>query len=188
MNTNKKTSIKYASARQVKFIKTVQRRHLPDDEYYEMLENRFGVASCKNLTTTQASELLQFFTDLRFIEPPKKKVTRKPSKTGKPRKKRSSGGNSKVIKLASLKEKQKIKALAALVNWKCSDGLSKWMLKHFGIVRVKSSHDAYLVIEGLKKVFERQMKKEHGADWWQMKFEDEHIQKYINYHCPEEYR
>lgn len=188
MNTNKKTSIKYASAKQVRFIKTVQRRHLPDDEYYEMLEKRFEVTSCKDLSSIQASEVLKLFKEWGFIDPPKKNVSKKPSKTGKPGKKKRPRGNSNVIKLASFQEKQKIKALAALVNWKYANGLSKWMLKHFGIDRVKSSQDAYLVIEGLKKVFENQMKKEHGQDWWKMKFEDEHIQKYINYHCPGEFR
>ena len=189
MRPAKKTTAKLISKQQTKFIKTIQRQHLDDSEYYEVLQNRFRVKSCTDLTSRQASILIRLFQEWGFMgtpatkaRKPKVKRARHTNRTGQPR----MTGN--VIRLASVAEKEKIKALSGLITWSHTDGFKRWTVKRFGLFQVKTSRDAYQVIEGLKKMFENRMKKQHGPTWWGINFDDENIKKYIQYHCPEEYR
>ena len=82
----------------------------------------------------------------------------------------------------------KIAAVAALIRWRVDGGLGLWMEKRLGIDRVRTGSDAYRVIEGLKKMFENAMKKEHGPDWWVKVYGDPGIELYIREHCPVRYR
>lgn len=190
MKAVEKSEPKPISKKQIKLIKTMQRQNLPDDQYYEILKNRFGVESCKDLTCPQAIRLIDYFKSLGMMRRPLKKLqkTNAGKFKKKSRAKQIARKNSNVIRLASEAEKAKIRALAALIQWKNQDGLSLWMDKFFGISRVKTGNDAYLVIEGLKKLFENKMKEAHGDSWWAMNFDDVNIRRYIQRHCPEEYR
>lgn len=183
MQPNKEYKPNMITKAQIRFIKTMQRKNQSDDEYYEMLENRFGVSSCTQLTCKQARELIELYNTWGYATA--KKKTRKRTPTI-PRKKRD-GGN-KIIRLISASEKKKIIAISALINWMSSEDIENWMEGHFGITRVRTGQDAFLVIEGLKKMFENRMKKKHGPQWWQKSFSDLHVRRYISEHCPEEYR
>jgi len=165
---------------QIKLIKTVQRQHQDDDDYYEMLEKRFRVSSCTQLTRRQAGDLIELYKSWGWIE--KRKRVRK-SEGRRVRKKR--GGpmrKGNMVRMASRAQREKISALGNLIDWRVKDGLTKWIGKRFSIQRVKTAQEAFQVIEGLKKMFERAMRKKYGNEWATRVFDDPEIMRYIKEH------
>jgi len=170
---------------QIRLIKTVQRRHQDDDDYYEMLEKRFRVSSCTQLSRRQAGDLIELYKSWGWV--PKK--TRK-QKRGK-RKKKTVGGpmrKGNIVRMASPEQRKKINALANLIDWRIKDGLTKWIAKRFSIDRVKTAQEAFQVIEGLKGMFENAMTARYGEAWFLRIFEDPEIQRYIREHISTEKR
>jgi uncharacterized protein DUF1018 len=183
---------------QIKLIKTVQRKHQGDDDYYEMLEKRFRVSSCTQLTMRQASALIKLYIGWGWAEK-RKRGRRSPQlnplrssssknltgQGGRRRKTKNQGPmrSGNMVRMASPAQRKKIDALANLIDWRVKDGLTKWIAKRFSIQRIKTAQEAYQVIEGLKKMFERVMKEEYGDAWMERVFEDPQIQRYIEEHA-----
>lgn len=94
----------------------------------------------------------------------------------------------KVVALASIEEHDKIEALTGLITWRVEGGYQAWLEKRMHIAKVKTADEAYRVIEGLKKMFENHMKKEHGPAWWCDYWANPDIRTYVAEHCPKEYR
>jgi len=67
--------------------------------------------------------------------------------------------------MVSPAQKKKIGALANMIEWRVKDGLTRWVAKRFSTDRIKTAQQAWQVIEGLKKMFERQMEKQYGSGW-----------------------
>lgn len=95
-----------------------------------------------------------------------------------------------VISMVKPEEIDKINKIAALIKWRVENGLALFLEKRMGIKggKVKTSGEAYLAIEGLKKMFQNQMKAAHGEAWWLMKFDNPAITEYIAIHKPAEWR
>jgi len=171
---------------QIRCIKTVQRRHQSDDEYHEMLEKRFKVTSCTQLTCAQGRRLIGLYKDWRWTNFKRKKDERRTSniehRTSNEKKKqkptpRQSGNMTRMVSPA---QKKKIGALANMIEWRVKDGLTRWVSKRFSIDRVRTAQQAWQVIEGLKKMFERQMEKQYGPGWRNLDYDDAGIRRYID--------
>jgi len=166
--------------KQIQLIKIGQKQlSIDEGTYREMLQSHFGVSSCTQLSKNQADELITMLVGKGFQITAKKKK-RHPKKTI-PRK------GTNVIRLVNVNEMRKIEVLVDLVGWP-SDAFKGWMIKKYGISKIKTSHDAFLVIEGLKGVFENRMKKKLGTDWWIKSFNETNVREYIKRHCPAKYR
>jgi hypothetical protein len=162
---------------------------IADETYRGMLQDRYKVTSCTKLSYDQAGEFIRELEGKGFTLKPKKGTAKALPPRGQVRRPISRiGGN--VIALVSQDERDKIAALADLIEWREVNGLALFLEKRMGIRegRVRTSGEAYLAIEGLKKMFENGMKAKHGKDWWVMPFESEEVREYIELHCPEEWR
>lgn len=181
--------MKPIARKQIQIIKIAQKElGIDDDTYREMLHSQFKVKSCTRLNYFQADGMIALLKEKGFkIKPAKKSAGRKACgrlkdrDTGKrnasrPRRK----GN--MVRLASQAELQKIEVLSWLVHWRVKDGFTRWMSKRFSIERVRTAQEAYRIIEGLKKMFENQMRTEHGDNWPDLMFDDPAIMRYINEH------
>lgn len=160
-----------------------------DADYRNMLNERYKVTSCTKLTYDQAGEFIRELEGKGFTLKPKNGIPPRPRKPATPRPAIArTGGN--VIALASRDEVDKIYALAGLIEWRVENGFRLWMEKRMGVKegRIRTAQDAYVVIEGLKKMFENQMKAKHGPAWWRMRFTQQGIRDYIAEHCPKEWR
>lgn len=159
---------------------------IDDATYRDMLQDRYSVTSCTKLSYDQAGEFIRELESKGFTLLSKKNTSTAPRRPRPqiPRK------QSKVVALASQGERDKINAVAELIQWRESNGLALFLEKRMGIKggTVRTSEDAYLAIEGLKKMFQNGMKKQHGPAWWRMAFTDPRIMEYIQQHCPEEWR
>lgn len=155
---------------------------MDDDEFKGLLNELTGKDSRKDLTARQAGRVIDLLINrYGFVIRGAKKRT-EPHRRSIPRK------TPKVVCMATSEELDKIEALIPLVEWRSENGYQSWLEKRMGIARVKTAEEAYKTIEGLKKMFEGQMKRQHGEHWWIMAFSDAGILGYIREHCPKEYR
>ena len=197
MNHKSYTKQYPVSPGQIKVIKMAQRFFdISEDIYRDILETRYGVRSSKDLTFDQAKDLIQdneakgFVIKTTLASTAKKQQLprpRRPAPSPEPRA-RPQGAN--VICMVKPEEIDKLNKIAALIPWRLENGLALFLEKRMGIKggRVKTSAEAYLAIEGLKKMFENGMKKANGADWWVMPYTNPAIMEYIAIHKPAEYR
>jgi Protein of unknown function (DUF1018) len=167
---------------------------ISDEVYRDTLWVRYGATSCKDLNQEQASDLIEDYVSRGFvlIQPEWKGKGKKRNQNFVPPKRKPAperkpiprDGN--VIALATAGEIEKINAVAALIAWRETNGLELFLLKRMRLKngKVRTSEDAYLAIEGLKKMFENGMKKAHGENWWNMDFGRRDIHEYIFMHRP----
>ena len=180
------------SKAQIQLIKIGQKElGIDEDDYRAMLMAHFRVNSCTQLTKAQATRLIERFEALGFETRSKGKRTRGSHigyvRARKPRREEGREGE-KIVRLANHEMLAKIDAVAALIDWEFKDGLQRWMQKRLRIERVKTAREAWLAIEGLKKMFSIKMAKNCGKDWWTKQFDDPRVMRFIKEHCPEEYR
>ncbi len=163
---------------------------ISDDDYRDGLQERFGVRSCTKLTFNQATVYIKELEDKGFaIIPGKGKP--KPEKTAPKKGARPpiSRTDSKIVGLATRGELEKVDQVAQLIVWREENGLQLFLEKRMKIKggRIRTSQEAYLAIEGLKKMFENGMKKAHGPGWWTGSY-SEPVNGYIEIHKPAEWR
>jgi len=151
---------------------------LTDELYRDMLGEMFGAESSKDLTATQADQLIDEFKARGF-----RIVSRHPRPA-----RRAKGKN--VVHLASQAEIDKLNAVAGLIKWELTDGLQRFLSSRVGIKggKVRTAGEAYRAIEALKKLFENGMKKLHGTEWWTIRFDNQAVEEYVNRHAPAEFR
>lgn len=159
---------------QIRCIKTVQRRHQADDEYREMLEKRFKVTSCTQLTCAQGTRLIGLYKKWGWTNFKAKKA--QSSKLKGKSVPRQSGNMTRMVSPAQIK---KIGVLADMIEWRVKDGLTRRVAKRFQVDRIRTAQQAWQVIEGLKKMFERQMEKQHGPGWRDLDYDDAGIRRYV---------
>ncbi len=146
-----------------------------------LLMTRFGHASTTQITYAQAEELIDDLANRGFQLSPKKRPNlrrKNPLPGGQKRR------SAKIVGLASPAEHSKIDVLAGLIKWHVEGGMKKWMLKRFQIDEVITADQALKVIEGLKGLFQNQMKKEHGKYWMLQDYNDSAINNFIAEHQP----
>lgn len=170
---------------QIQAIKIFQSKFgINDEDYRDMLEQRFRVRSCTALSNLQAGVLIDEF---------KRKAGQKTSPMANRGNRTDRRGaykkvdvpygadEKKVVRLASRASIDKINKLADLIEWRIENGLPAWLKKRFGIEKVKTAVEAFKVIEGLKKMFENQMKKVYGPGWAAGDYKPE-VMRYIDEH------
>ena len=179
------------NAKQKVVIKMAQGKLQIDDETYRgMLDERFGVRSCTKLTFNQASEFIEELEGKGFtLIPGPSKAKRERTLPAKGSRPPISRTDSKIVGLATRGELEKVDQVAALIQWRAEDGMAVFLEKRMKIKggRIRTSREAYLAIEGLKKMFENGMKKAHGVTWWAGSYSDA-INEYIRVHKPAEWR
>jgi len=176
-----------ANGKQITVIKMAQRQlQIDDDTYRDMLEERFKVRSSTKLTFVQATEFIKELEGKGFTLLPGKNQQVKPAPRSRPPISRKDG---KLVGLATRGELEKVVQVAALIEWRSATGLEAFLETRMKIKggKVRTSADAYLAVEGLKKMFENGMKKAHGAAWWTGEY-SEPIMEYIRIHKPAEWR
>jgi len=159
---------------QIRCIKTIQRKHQADDDYREMLEKRFKVTSCTQLTCAQGTALIKLYKEWGW-------TNFKKAQSSKPKAQRKSGPrrSGNMTRMVSPAQRKKIGVLANMIEWRVKDGLTRWVSKRFSIDRIRTAQQAWQVIEGLKKMFERQMEKDYGHGWRDLDYTDVGIRRYI---------
>lgn len=157
------------------------------EDYLATLWDRYRADSCKDLTFEQANDLIEDYKSRGFeIVSSGKKRQKQTYPQRPPRGDRT----EKVVALATRDEIDKVNALAALISWRTEDGLELFLEKRMRIKggRVRTAQEAYLAIEGLKKMFVNHMRKLHGDAWWVMTFSDPAVMEFIRTHKPAEWR
>lgn len=158
-------------------------------ERQAMLQDRYKKSSAGDLTSDQAGHFIAEFEKKGFKLIPKKGTAKALPPRGTVRKPIArTGGN--VIALVTQDERDKIAALADLIEWREENGLTLFLEKRMRLKegKVRTGADAYFAIEGLKKMFENGMKAKHGPSWWRMNFIDLGVREYTRLHCPDEWR
>ena len=173
---------------------------IDDDDYYDKLMDDYGVKSCTHLDFYQASRLIKEYQDKGFVIISKKggdrgpetsnRIKRPKTRVPSPESRIPVSRGSNVVAIATADEIDKVNKVAALIPWRETNGLELFLIKRMGIKsgKVRTSEEAYLAIEGLKKMFENGMKKAHGKDWWTRVYTTPAINRYIEEHCPAEWR
>lgn len=130
------------TASQVRSIHVaLSRAGIDDDTYRDLLHDGYGVASCKDLSRRQASELLRHLgAPLRNPPGTRPKAPRQP-KTKLP---------PGVTRLPSAAQRQLISDLVSEIAWRQEGGYHAWLKANQGIKRVATAQQAMRVIEGLK--------------------------------------
>ncbi len=148
--------------KQIRIIKMAQRQlGISDDDHHDALELRYGVRSSTRLSMDQANDYIDDLQSRGFVLTPTK-----PRKPNYRRPKTVKQGKN-VVTLASPAEIDKVNNLVALVRWNVENGHQRFFEKRMGIKsgRVRTSNDAYLAIEGLKKLIDRQLATDFGPRW-----------------------
>ena len=133
----------------------LSRQAIADTEYRAILDSRYGVSTCKDLTRRQASELLRTLGRPLPAEPrePAPDHTRRPSTGPLP---------DNAVRLASQAQQILIAELAETVEWRAPDGYSLWLRANQHIARVATDYQARRVIEALKAMLRRQRRAAHA--------------------------
>lgn len=144
-----------------------------------MLQERYGKKSATDLSFADAEDLIDDFVARGFVIKSNKRryLSRGKSIPGRKRK-------GSVVAMATQAELAKIDALANLIEWRVENGMARWIKKRFRIRQVKTSYEAFKVIEGLKGMFENQMKKRFGNEWWQLPHDDIEVCWFIAEYYP----
>lgn len=167
-----KATITKASNAQKAAIKiAVKQLGIDDADYRDLLWSKFKVKSSVELTAYQAKQLIQHFKSVGF------KLVRKPNPQPKITKQEAKAQGA--VFMISPRQVDKINVLCSLIKWRREDGYKLWVKKFFKLDVVASEWDAQRVIEGLKKMFENQMKAAHGQDWMFNIYADARINDYI---------
>lgn len=172
-----------ATPTQLRVLHLAQRRlDLDDAVFHSLLREHTGKTSRGELTLGEASRMIDVLVQKYGFNIRRSDRPARLRSPGRPRK------TEKIITLASAEELDKVAALARLVEWRVKDGLTAWLKNRMHIESIRTADEAYRAIEGLKSMFENQMKKKHGPAWWRMDHEDPGIMLYIGEHCPKEWR
>ena len=131
----------------------LQRRGIHDEAYRGILEDRWGVRTCKDLTRREASELLvtlgRPLANPPGSRPPESKTGRR-QKIRNPALKPTGLSVDGVITLASPAQHALIDELAGEIAWEAADGYKRWLKRSLGLHRVRTQGDAQRVITGLR--------------------------------------
>lgn len=158
----------------------VKQLGMDDADYRDLLLNKFKVKSSVELTAYQAKQLIQHFKSVGF------KLVRKPSP--QPKITKQEAKDKGVAIMITPRQVDKINVLCSLIKWRKEDGYRLWLKKFFNLSVVASEWDAQRVIEGLKKMFENQMKAAGGVEWMYKDHSDIRISDYIEEHKPKPWK
>lgn len=117
---------------------------IQDEEYRALLLTRYFAASCKELTYQEASDFLNnYLVKERGFRVKPKRHGRRPAAPN-------------VVQMVSPQQLALIWRLAADIRWRLHDGRYRMIKKLIGQDRIRTSREAYIVIEALKGMLARQ--------------------------------
>jgi len=144
----------------IRIIQTGKSRLLyTEPQYRELLQQRYGVHSTKELTETQAEDLIDYFRLLGFG----KKKRKWTCTLCHPRPRRNDIPDGTIYPV-SLGQEIVIRVLKDKVRWNHPQGYERWLLKYFGLTVIQTSLDASRVITALKGLL-RSQKTCTGCAW-----------------------
>jgi hypothetical protein len=138
--------------RLITFFHTAKSRlHMSETEYRNLLKEKFGVTSSKDLTREQAEAFKDHFISLGFGKKKRRWTCGycAPRPKGKPIPK-------DVIYPASRAQLAVIDELQKAVKWKHLDGYRRWLDKYFHLDKIEWSPQASAVIVALKGLLRSQ--------------------------------
>lgn len=164
--------------RQKSYIHTLERKMAIDRDTYEAVIASVcpGKTSSTQLNSLQASAVIRRMEKLLGIENKNYTVRKTARKSRRPPLPKN------VVRMASAQQKAKYAAMKILLKWTDGAKLDKWLIRQIGTPTVKTAEQAHKAIEGMKKVFERNMAKAYGPDWKQGVYQDDNINMYIRLH------
>ena len=132
---------------QTRAIKSAVRRRQMSDPEYRALLGRWGVASHKDLTRREASDLLRVLG-----RPLARRPGEQPPRPPRPRPAPAPPG---VTPLPTPGQRRLIGELASEITWSQPGGYAGWLKRNQNIERVATSEQAWRVIEGLRAIKRR---------------------------------
>jgi hypothetical protein len=126
---------------------------LTEEEYRDILKERFNVRSAKELTPEQGKDLMDHFKSIGFL--PTRRGNGKACALCVPRTKRDPIPEN-VIYPVSPGQSAKIKQLKESIKWFTVDGFTAWLLRYFNIKKIQTSAEASAVIWALLKLWRNQ--------------------------------
>jgi len=140
------------------FATARSRLAMPEKVYRQILFEKFGVASARQLTREQAAELMDFFRTLGFGHVKRKYTCLLCS----PRPNKDAPIPKDVVYPVSGAQLAVIDEFQKRVKWRDPEGFKKWLSKYFGIAEVTTSPQATRVITALQGLL-RSQKQACGA-------------------------
>ena len=142
---------------QVKLIHVMLGKQGIDDDWYrELLEDLYGVDTCKKLTRKQANELLTRLgagQKPKAAKPPRPKPAQAQPAKPQPAKPPAPRRDGNVVALATPAQHQLIHALAHEVKWRKQPpaaAYAAWLQRNQSLDKVRTTAEASRVIRGLK--------------------------------------
>ncbi|MYC11913.1 MAG: regulatory protein GemA [Holophagales bacterium] len=129
---------------------------IDDETYRALLRDEWDATSCKDLSRSEASELLDHLIGpMKKAKPrPVRMLTRSSAAGKKERPPRPLPPG--VARMASPAQRRLIDELRSEIEWRAGDaGYEVWLRRNMGLERVLTSSDAARVIEGLKAMKRR---------------------------------
>jgi len=124
---------------------------LADEEYRNVLTDRYGVNSAKDLTPAQGQDLIDHFRGLGFVPARRarvcKRCLRPPRRDAIP---------ANVIYPASSAQIAQIRQLKNDIKWWSPDGFYGWLKRYFKIGKIQTSAEASSVIYALLRLWRSQ--------------------------------
>ena len=139
----------------------LSRRGIDDETYRHILDDRFGVATCKDLTRREASDLLTLL-GRHLPRPPGTKPhsgNRRPIREPAEPQPVADG----VVRLATKAQRDLLDKLAGEIEWRTPGGYGRWLTASLGLARVRTSAEAARAIEGLRGLKRHGHAKPEGA-------------------------
>lgn len=142
--------MKQIDSKQIKLIHVaISKLRIEDHVYRQILHDRYGVRTCKDLSYEQASDLIDHFKRMGF------RIKKKSCSLCRPRSWREKPADN-ITYLVSQEQLRMIDHLRQDIHWKYHDGYWRWLRNHMGIERIRTSLEASKVIEGLKAILKSQ--------------------------------
>lgn len=120
----------------------LSRHGIDDDTYRALLDNEFGVKSCKELDRAQAHKLIMKLNGGR-AKPRKRRPIKNPAQPVPQH-------QDSVVYLATPAQCQLIYDLQQEISWDHTDGYQRWLKTCLGLDKVRDRDEASRVIQGLK--------------------------------------
>lgn len=142
-----KISAKPITPAQVRAIHVaLHRRGIDDDEYRDLLMDRWGVETCKALTRREASDLIATLGH---------PLPNPPGGAPRPPRERPPDLPENVVRFPTRAQRELIAELSAEIEWRESDGFGRWLRRNQGLERIATAAQAARAIEGLKRMARR---------------------------------
>ncbi len=127
--------------------------NMTDADYRDLLRERYGVATARDLAPAQGKDLIEHFKSLGFQPQEKRKTCT--FCAPRPRRERIP---EDVVYPASPGQLALIRRLREDIRWYTADGFKGWLRRYFDMTEIRLSTEASMVITALKGLWRSQHK------------------------------